>query len=80
VSDIDDAKRSLSRLLDDAPVVRGERALESLDAAVRFRESGALDRLRRVADRRDDARGARAARVVAAFDRLCAAARSDPSD
>jgi hypothetical protein len=80
VSDVDDAKRSLSRLLDDAPVVRGERALRSLDAAVRFRESGGIDRLRRVADRHDGAHGARASRVVASFDRLRTAARRDSGE
>jgi len=80
VSDIDDAKRALSRLLDDDPVARGEQAIRSLDDALRFRESGGLARLRRVADRRDDARGARATRVVDAFDRLRAAIRGDGCD
>lgn len=80
MSDIDDAKRSLSRLLDDDLVIRGERALESLDAAAKFRESGGLDRLRQVARYRDDTRGTRAALVRDAFDRLRAAARGDPTE
>jgi precorrin-2 methylase len=78
--ELHDAKRVCSLLVSPDPVARGERALESLDAAARFRDSRGLTRLRTVAASGTDDRARRAARVCVAFDRFRAAARGDAPD
>lgn len=74
VSDVLAAKRALARLADPSPVVEAERALRDVDRAAAFREAGGLERLRRVVDRSDDQRAARARTALAAFDRFQRAA------
>ena len=74
------AKRTLSRLVNADPVARGEHALGSLPAAVRFVEDGGLARLRTVAARGTGERAARARRTLAAFRAFRAATRGEPPD
>jgi hypothetical protein len=75
-----DAKHVCSLLVSSDPVVRGEHALESLDAAARFQETGGVARLRTVAAAGSGDRARRAARVCAAFDRVRAAAHGESGD
>jgi hypothetical protein len=86
VSDVDSApdpaavKRALSRLVDDDPLARGERALESLPVAAGFAERGGLADLRTVAATAEGERAVRARRVLDAFRAFRMAARSDYPD